>query len=79
MKHALIFLIRGYQRFFSLETGFLPRALGMARRTCAFYPSCSAYAIEAIERRGALLGTLAAAHRLARCHPWQKPQVDIVE
>ena len=38
--------------------------------TCRFQPSCSAYAITAIERYGALKGGFLAAKRIARCHPW---------
>jgi uncharacterized protein len=37
---------------------------------CRFLPSCSDYAIEAIERHGALRGVALALWRLARCHPW---------
>ena len=37
---------------------------------CRFDPSCSSFAIEALERHGALRGTWLAARRLARCHPW---------
>lgn len=38
--------------------------------SCRFTPSCSAYAIEAIEAHGALRGGWMAARRLGRCHPW---------
>jgi len=37
---------------------------------CRYYPSCSAYALEAIERHGAWRGGRLAAGRLCRCHPW---------
>jgi putative membrane protein insertion efficiency factor len=37
---------------------------------CKYYPSCSAYALEAVSVHGALKGTVFAARRLASCHPW---------
>lgn len=37
---------------------------------CRFVPSCSTYAVEALERHGAVKGTAYAVRRLARCHPW---------
>jgi uncharacterized protein len=37
---------------------------------CRFYPSCSSYAVEAVERHGALKGSWLAARRLSRCRPW---------
>ena len=39
-------------------------------RHCRFHPTCSAYALEAIERHGALKGWGLAVRRLLRCHPW---------
>jgi len=59
MTRALLGLIHAYKRFIS---PLLPRA-------CRFYPSCSSYAAEAIERHGAARGVLLAIRRLARCHP----------
>jgi putative membrane protein insertion efficiency factor len=38
--------------------------------SCRFQPSCSAYAITALQRYGALRGSWLAAKRLLRCHPW---------
>jgi putative membrane protein insertion efficiency factor len=57
---VLVLLVRGYQLFVSPLLG--PR--------CRFYPSCSAYALTAVQRHGALRGTWLAVRRLARCHPW---------
>ena len=45
---------------------------------CRFHPTCSAYAQEAIERHGALRGTLLAAKRLLRCHPFSPGGIDLV-
>jgi putative membrane protein insertion efficiency factor len=38
--------------------------------SCRFSPSCSAYAIEALSRYGAIKGSWLAARRIVRCHPW---------
>jgi hypothetical protein len=59
MTRVLLALIWGYKRFIS---PLLPRA-------CRFYPTCSSYAAEAIERYGPIRGILLAARRIARCHP----------
>ncbi len=46
--------------------------------TCRFDPSCSAYAIGALEEHGLLRGTWLALRRVARCHPFAQPGIDPV-
>ena len=60
MKKVLIGLIRWYQRAISPLTP----------PSCRYTPTCSAYAIEAIGRFGALKGSWLAIKRIVRCHPW---------
>jgi putative membrane protein insertion efficiency factor len=59
-RDALLLLVRGYRLL-------LKPWLGNA---CRFEPTCSAYAIGALERHGALRGSALAGWRLLRCHPW---------
>lgn len=47
-------------------------------RGCRFHPTCSAYALEALERHGALRGGWLTLRRLARCHPWGGSGIDNV-
>lgn len=68
MTRALILGIRAYQVLVSPLLG--PR--------CRFYPTCSAYAAEALRTHGAARGTWLAARRLLRCHPWHPGGVDFV-
>ena len=55
----VVLLIRGYQRL-------VPSPF---RGACRFHPTCSAFALEAIERHGVARGLWLAARRVARCHP----------
>ena len=68
MKRLMVLMIRGYQLVLSPLLG--PR--------CRFYPSCSAYAIEAISTHGAARGSFLAVRRLLRCHPWNPGGIDPV-
>ena len=45
---------------------------------CAYYPSCSAYAVGAVQQHGAVRGTVLSAWRILRCNPWTKGGVDDV-
>ncbi len=60
LRSALIALIRFYQRGVS----------GWTPASCRFSPTCSAYAIQALETHGVWRGSRLAAGRLLRCHPW---------
>ncbi len=49
------------------------------KRNCVFYPTCSEYSKQAIEKYGALKGLRLTALRILRCHPWQKNHIDMLE
>lgn len=68
MKALLVGLLRGYQLLLSPMLG----------QRCRFYPTCSNYAIEALRTHGAARGSLLAARRVCRCHPFNEGGVDLV-
>lgn len=68
MRRVLIFFIRAYQ--YAVSPFFPP--------SCRFYPTCSAYALEAVERHGPIPGLWFALRRLLRCHPWHPGGFDPV-
>jgi len=68
MKVVISALLRGYKRWIS---PMLPHA-------CRFVPTCSEYALEAVERHGAARGSLLALGRLLRCHPFARAGYDPV-
>jgi putative membrane protein insertion efficiency factor len=68
MRHLLMGIIRIYQLAVSPLLG--PR--------CRFHPSCSCYALTAIERHGALRGSWLGTKRLLRCHPFSEGGYDPV-
>ncbi len=68
-RRLLVGVIRVYQRVLSPLLG--PR--------CRYHPSCSQYAVQALEAHGVLKGLVLAAWRLLRCNPWSHGGVDFVE
>lgn len=68
MRRVLVLLVRGYQYGISPLIG--PR--------CRFLPTCSEYAVEALERHGGVRGSVLALRRLLRCHPFSRGGLDPV-
>lgn len=66
MRALLIFLVRIYQWTLSPWLG----------RQCRFEPTCSHYAVQALQRYGAWKGSKLAMARIGRCHPWHPGGVD---
>ncbi|WP_336823585.1 membrane protein insertion efficiency factor YidD [Sporosarcina sp. USHLN248] len=68
MKTLFIGLIKGYQKFISPLTP----------PSCRFYPTCSHYGVEAIQKHGALKGSLLTIRRISKCHPFHEGGYDPV-
>jgi uncharacterized protein len=68
-RSLVVFVLRLYQRWISPAFG--PR--------CRYYPSCSEYAVQAVQRFGIFRGLVLASWRLLRCNPWSHGGVDPVE
>ena len=68
MKHVLIALVRFYQYAISPMLG----------RRCRYFPTCSEYTVDAIQKFGAVKGGWLGAKRICRCHPWHPGGYDPV-
>lgn len=68
LKKILMYLIKFYQKNISPYKG----------TRCPYFPSCSAYGMEAIEKHGAIKGSVLAAWRILRCNPFSKGGYDPV-
>jgi len=69
MKKIFIAMIRIYQWTLSPFIG----------QQCRFYPTCSNYGLEALQKHGAIKGTWLTVKRICRCHPWHSGGIDPVE
>ena len=69
MKKVLISFIKFYRKFIS----------PLKRPSCRFYPTCSMYTLEAVEKYGALKGSFMGIKRILKCHPFHKGGYDPVK
>ena len=69
MKNLLIKFVRLYQKYISANTP----------PTCKYYPTCSSYSIEALEKHGVFKGIFMSSWRILRCNPFSKGGYDPVK
>lgn len=67
-RNAAVVLLRGYRAVISPLYGDV----------CRYYPSCSAYTLQAIQEHGVVVGSGLGVKRIARCHPWAEGGIDDV-
>ncbi len=68
LKNIAVGLIKGYQKYLSLDHSFLKHLF--QKQICRFNPTCSEYSIEALEKYGFFKGIKLSFKRISRCHPF---------
>lgn len=68
MKHIIISIFRFYQKFIS----------PLSPPSCRFYPTCSHYGVEAVQKHGAIKGSILTVKRISKCHPFHEGGIDPV-
>lgn len=76
-RYFVIKTLRFYQKILSFDHGILK--VFFPHGFCRFRPTCSEYAIQAIEKKGIIKGGIMASWRVLRCNPWNKGGYDPVE
>lgn len=82
LKKITLFLIKTYQKTISPDHGSTPITVSgffsfwAQTGACRFYPTCSEYAHEAIQKKGFASGSILAIKRISRCHPFSKGGYD---
>ncbi|TAM70505.1 MAG: membrane protein insertion efficiency factor YidD [Microbacteriaceae bacterium] len=67
-RNMVVVVLRAYRAVISPLYG----------NVCRYYPSCSAYALGAVQEHGVVVGSILSARRIARCHPWAAGGIDDV-
>lgn len=73
MKRLVLAILKSYKKFIS------PLLLPYFGRACRFTPTCSEYTIEAVDKKGVLIGLVSGIKRFLRCNPFTKPGFDPVK
>ena len=76
-RYLLITLIKIYQKTLSFDHGVF--SFLFPHGYCRFYPTCSEYGIQAVEKYGVIKGGFKAAWRILRCNPWNKGGLDPIK
>ena len=76
-KTVVLKTIRAYQKTFSFDHGIFRQLF--PNGYCRFYPTCSEYGYQAVEKHGVIKGMLLAFQRVMRCHPWSQGGHDPVK
>ena len=75
-KNIILKLIRFYQKTLSLDHGFF--SFSKTHLGCRFFPSCSEYTYQAVEKYGVWKGGFWGLKRILRCHPFSKGGIDLL-
>ncbi|MEO8907172.1 MAG: membrane protein insertion efficiency factor YidD [Microbacteriaceae bacterium] len=67
-RNVVVLMLRAYRAVISPLYGDV----------CRYYPSCSAYALGAVQEHGVVIGSVLSVRRIARCHPWAAGGIDDV-
>lgn len=76
MKKLALKLIRFYQKYISLDQGYLGKIIAPNAKVCIFEPTCSTYTYEAVVKYGIFKGTFLGIKRILRCNPFNKGGAD---
>ena len=79
MRKVILFLIKIYQRFMSPIKNNFSLMFGYHETQCKYYPTCSEYARQAVEKYGVIRGSLLSIKRILRCNPFSKGGYDPVK